>query len=388
MTDRTPEELAEGLVSLFLDERLVDANEPPGLREAVIDRVAVRVDDIFERCRDQIDSLRSPSSRRLPDAYLADEEALENELQTGAAGIRSARALEGALADPRRFEHVLASRMAPIARWAVRSEASRVPRPPTRPSVLDWSLTPIPWREDEAKWPPAGAVALTNVRQLTGAEGEPVRVDEEPYTGWVQLAMFERQRTLATGYPDVPARQLLIATGLETCDAPAPANRMPISAAAPNAWAVGSDHLVSGLEAEHAQAALETASGPLAALIDYKRQRGAPAPDRGAGLPPFTLVPILDVIALLGLHPETPALRHVLIDDNGPALVGRQWRGFLVHDGSYRPLEPSIHGADLLLRPDLYEALENAVGKDRITLGLTVSHFEQEPSTGELETPD
>ncbi|RZU11407.1 hypothetical protein EV645_6575 [Kribbella rubisoli] len=99
-------------------------------------------------------------------------------------------------------------------------------------------------------------------------------------------------------------------------------------------------------------------------------------------------MPRLDVIALLGLRPETPALRHVLIDDNGPALVGRQWRGFLVHDGSYSPLEPAIHGAHLLLRPDLYDILENVVGKDRLSLGLTVSHVEQESSPDELEAED
>jgi len=59
----------------------------------------------------------------------------------------------------------------------------------------------------------------------------------------------------------------------------------------------------------------------------------------------------LFVIAFLGLRPEMPALRHVLIDDEGPALVGRLWRGFLIHDGNYSPLEPAVHGADLILRP-------------------------------------
>ena len=145
MTRGTPEERAEGLVNMFLDDRLQDANEPPGLRKAVIDRIAGRADDIGERGGQQIGHLRSPSSRRIPDAYLADEEVIENELQTAAAGIRTARALEGVLSDPRKFEHDLAQRLAPNARWSLRSEASRVPRPPTRASVLDWSLAPIPW---------------------------------------------------------------------------------------------------------------------------------------------------------------------------------------------------------------------------------------------------
>lgn len=379
MTSATPEERAEGLVTLFLDDRLEDANEPPGLREAIVDRLVGQVDDIGKRFGEQIDHLRSSWARRMPDAYLADEEFVENELQMGAAGIRTARALEGVLSDPRRFEQTLAQRLAPNARWALRSEASRVPRPPTRASVLDWSLTPIPWVDDDAEWPPAGAVALADVRQLTGADGGPARVSEEPYKGWVQLGMFERQATLANRHPDIAARQILVATGLEACDGPPPVNSMPLSRAAPDPWAVCCDDLAPGLDAERARTALGSTRGPLAALVDYEGQPGAPAHDRGVGLQRFTLVPRIEVVALLGLRPETPALRHVLVDDSGAAIVGRQWRGFLVHDGSYSPLEPAVHGADLILRPDLYEILVTTVGKDRLSLGVTVSHSENAP---------
>ena len=49
MTGGIPEERAEGLVNMFLDDRLQDANEPPGLREAVTDRVSRRADDIGKR---------------------------------------------------------------------------------------------------------------------------------------------------------------------------------------------------------------------------------------------------------------------------------------------------------------------------------------------------
>lgn len=388
MTGGMPEERAKGVVSMFLGDRLQEANEPPGLREAVTDRISRRADDIEKRGWAQIDQLRSPSSRRIPDAYLVDEEVMENELQTAAAGIRTARALEGVLSDPRKFEHNLAQRLAPNARWSLRSEASRVPRPPTRASVLGWSRAPIPWAENETGWPPAGAVALDSVRQLTGAEGQPPRVAEEPYVGWVQVGMFERQRTLATRYPSIPARQVLIATGLEACDGPPPVDSVPLSSGPPNAWAEAYDHVVTDLDTERARTTLETTQGPLAAIIDYERQPGAPARDRGTGLQPFALVPRLEVIALFRLHPETPALRHVLIDDNGPALVGRLWRGFLIHAGDYSPLESAIHGSDLLLRPDLYEILESTVGKDRLSLGVTVSHSEYQPSPDERGNAD
>jgi hypothetical protein len=386
MTWETPHQHAAGLVDAFLDKRLKDANEPPGLREAVIDQVQDRVDEIRKRGGNQIGSLRSSWSRRMPDAYLADEEVLENELQTGAAGIRTARAVEGLLTeDPRGFEHELGRCLAPTARWAMRAEASRVPRPATRPEALEWSLTPIPWVEDDSQWPPAAAVALDGARQLVGGGAEPVRVAERPYVGWVQLGFFERQGTLARRYPDVPARRVLICAGLEICDRVPAADSMPLAGAPPNAWSTTYDHLMPGLDPEGANTELRTTQGPFAAVIDYDLQLGAPHRLRGAGLHPFALVPRLEVIALLGLRPERLPLRHVLVDDQGPAVVGRLWRGFLIHDGNYTPLVPGVEGADLIIRPDLYDRLEAAVGKDRISLGCTISLSERARSSDHME---
>jgi hypothetical protein len=51
----------------------------------------------------------------------------------------------------------------------------------------------------------------------------------------------------------------------------------------------------------------------------------------------------------------------------GAALVGRVWRGFLIHDGNYSPLEPAVHAADLVLRPDLYDNLEPIISQDRLS---------------------
>ena len=113
--------------------------------------------------------------------------------------------------------------------------------------------------------------------------------------------------------------------------------------------------------------------GPLVARANYEGQPGAPHRYRGIGLHHVSLVSQVEVVALLALRPEVPPLRHILVDDNGPALVGRQWRGFLIHAGDYRPLEPAVHGADLLLRPDLYDTLEGAVGTARLALGTAVT---------------
>ena len=172
------------------------------------------------------------------------------------------------------------------------------------------------------------------------------------------------------------SRQILIASALEACDGPPPVNSLPFFEAPPNAWAVTYDRLMAGLDAEEARIALETTRGPLTAFIDYKFQPGSPARDRGAGLHPFAFVPRLELIALFALRPETPALRHVLVDDNGPALVSRLWRGFFIHDGSYTPLEPAVHGSDLLIRPNLYDILESTMGEATLSLSVTISHYE------------
>jgi hypothetical protein len=151
---------------------------------------------------------------------------------------------------------------------------------------------------------------------------------------------------------------------------------MPLSSGPPTPWTVPYDRLAVGLDEDIAELALSKTQGPMAGIIDYRVQRGAPNRQRGAGRHPFPLVPRLEIVALLGLRPEDPAVRHCLIDDQGPALVGRLWRGFLIHDGNYSALEPAVEGADLIIRPDLYDRLEDVSGKDRIKSGITVSHHE------------
>lgn len=379
MTWNSPREQAKGLVHLFLDERLADSNEPPGVREAVIQSLVDQVETIKHRSSEQIGQLRSPSSQSIPDAYFNDEEVSENTLQQTAAGIRAARAREGFLtADARRFEAGYAFPLAPSARWALLEEASRVPRPATRHHRLARSLTPIPWQDSEDEWPPPTAVDLERTRRLVGQDAEPVGVAEKPYSGWVQLGMFEQQATFATTYPEQPSRQLLISTGLEISDPSISIDSMPVGTSPPNIWLTTYDHLLPGIDHASAAEILEDLQGPLATMANYRDQRSAPHRGRGVGLHPFSLVPRLELVAFLDLRPESPTVRHCLVDGQGPAVVGRNWRGFLIHDGSYTPLTPAIHGTDLIIRPDLYERVEDTLDKNRIQSGITVRHFEGE----------
>lgn len=378
------EERAEGIVRLFFDKRLNEAGEPPGLRRAVVDGLAAHGDDLIRRCREQIEHLRSPSSRRIPDAYFADEAEAENELQTAAAGMRVALALEGMLVeDPRAFERELARSVAPTALWSIRQEASLVPRPATRVAALEWSRAPIPWVENEDEWPPAGAEGLADKRQLEGGAGTPARVAEEPYVDWVQLGMIERQRTLSVRYPEKPARQMLVTTGLEATNGPPPERSLPLSSAPADAWVSPFESLAPDPTPASARTILSEISGPLVAVVGHGSRANSSQENCGVGLHPFSLVPVLAIVACLSLRPESQPVRSVLVDDRGPACVGRLWRGFLVHDGNYTPLEPGIEGADLILRQDLFEKLEDIVGPDRLGVGLSVSYSESDDSTVE-----
>jgi hypothetical protein len=379
MTRNIPRRQVEGLVRLYLDERLADANEPPGVREAVIQNLEDGIETMKQRFSEQIGQLRSRSSQRIPDAYFNDEEEIENAIQLAAAGIRAARARAGFLtADARRSEAGYAFSLAPSARWALLEESSRVPRPATRHHLLARSLTPIPWQDNEAEWPPSTAVELEGTRRLTGQDAGPIRVAERPYNDWVQIGMFERQATFAGTYPKQPSRQLLITTGLEVTDASISMDSLPVGTNPPNIWLAPYDHLLPGVVPATVGEILEDLHGPLTMIANYRGQRSAPHRNRGVGLHPFTLVPRLELVAFLDLRPESPTVRHCLIDGQGPALLGRNWRGFLIHDGSYTPLAPAVQGTDLIVRPDLYERLENALDRNRIQFGITVRHFEGE----------
>lgn len=384
MTWNSPREQAEYLVQLFLEERLADANEPPGVREAVIQNLVGQVETIKKRTGEQIGQLRSPSSQSIPDAYFNDEEEAENALQRAAAGIRTARAREGFLAaDARKSEAGFAFALASSARWALLEESSRVPRPTTRHHLLARSLTPIPWQDNEDEWPPPTAVDLECTRNFIGQDAEPVLVAEKPYNEWVQLGMIERQATFASTHPEQPSRELLMSSGLEVADESIPIDSIPVGTNPPNIWLTTYDRLLPGVDQASAPEILENLQGPLTTMANYRGQRSAPHRHRGVGIHPFTLAPRLELVAFLNLRPESPTVRHCLVDAQGPALVGRNWRGFLIPDGSYNSLTPAVHGTDLIVRPDLYERLEGALDKSRIKSGMIVRHYEGEGSDKE-----
>lgn len=362
-------EIAERSVEDYLAERLAQADHPLGLPEAVAERFLANYDETAERGKAQARQLRAKGYER-PLLYYAHEETIETALQEAAAGVRTAMAMAGRIVDAVPFEQQLAQWLGSTAAWAIRSEAARVPRPPTRPAELAWSLAPVPWLDDpENDWPPSGAAPLENANQLVDAE--PARCEETPYDGWVQIGFIERQRTLKPDYPpNRPGRRYSISVGLEVTDGSPPQRRQPFVSSDPAIWIHEATELVPEMTSEQARLNLEAFPRHLAALLDFDDTPGIPQPNRAPGLHPFLLAPHIELAALLGLRPEEPANRLALVDDSGLALVCRQWSAFILQDSRYEPIEPAAVGTDILLRPDLYDQITEVIGPERVRLGF------------------
>ncbi|MFJ9154297.1 hypothetical protein ACIRP7_41100 [Streptomyces sp. NPDC102270] len=380
---KDPRGYAAHLVDRYLGARIDAAGPAPGLREAVIDLVAAAVPGHIEPLmRTQLDLLTHPNSDLFPDAYLADRAAAEDALQKAAAGLRTALAQAGHLVNAQAFERGTATRLRDDSRPALRAELARVPRPLTRPEALEWSLDPAPWfsdsHQEQEPWPPLGLTSLAGLRSLPEGARAFARVDDGPHADWVQIGLIERQRTPARRYPDQPARRVLIVVGLETAAGDPPPGTLPVSQAPWQLWTRPLQRLApaltrSGAAAEH----ISTTDQPLVALTDASATPMVDSPPRrsGPGLPPYVLAPAASVVAALGLQPTDGICGFSLSDTAGEALICRQWRGHLVHDGSFQPLLPVVAGADLLIRPDLFERLHSTIGPSRCQAGINVRHM-------------
>lgn len=364
-------ERAAALVKECLEGRLRRAGDPPGLHDAVTAQIAAGLGALDESLSRQLHHLDVRQDQRLPDAYLVDEGTVENVVQAAASGYRSALAVHGQLVEPRSFDTGLAHRLTPSTTLTLRCEASRVPRPGTRPRCLDWTDTPAPWVEAiDPEWPPGAAVTLSEGAML--ATDELAQVGSGPYEGWVQIALIERQATLSKRYPPAPSRQLVVAVGLEVGASAAEPGQWPFSDGAGDIWSRAMRMFNSAEDSVNAAGRLRRLSMPLVGLVSRSHDPDSFGTRNGPGVHPFVLFPTREVIALLGLRSTVPALTLRLVDDDGPGLACRQWSGFPMHDGGYGAQFPAVEGADMLLRPDMLAALEEAVGEERLSGNVSV----------------
>jgi hypothetical protein len=371
-----PRDFVTHMVDHYLGNRREASAEIPGLREAVVELVTAAFPEAVEPLmRAQLDLLgRSQAS--MPDAYLADQAAVEDALQRAAAGLRSALAQAGQLVEPGAFESSVAERLRDDPLVALRAELARVPRPLTRPNLLDWSLAPAPWHSDDHQaedqpWPPTGFAEVADLRYLPGGVSALARVDEGPHAGWVQIALAERHRTHPRDYPKQPGRRVQLLVGLEAGGS-RPEQGLPPAAGSWDLWV----RRLGGRSAERQAAAVRLAAKdqPLVALLDGSAAQGGDAvPGTGPGMPPFVFAPTSYVVVALGLEPSVGVCGFSLRDGTGEAVVCRQWRGHMIQDGLRAPLLPAVAGGDLLIRPDLFTRLQDLVGTP-CQVGLNVFH--------------
>jgi len=381
---KDPRHFATHLVDHYLGPRLDAVGSPPGLRETVIDLVTEAIPQHVQALMDaQLDLLTNSSRTLFPDAYLADQAAVEDALQHAAAGLRAALAQAGHLVNARNFEHGMAARLSDDPQAALRAELARVPRPLIRPEPLRWSLDPAPWLSDshqeEKPWPPIGLAEVAGLRSLPGGASVFSRVDDGPHAGWVQIGLVEHHRTPARRYPDQPSRKVLLIVGLEAASDNPPPGTLPVCRGPWQLWIHPWQRSAAGLAARgHAAAEhIGAKDQALVALTDAGTASLAGSARRptGLGTPPYVLAPAASVVALLGLEPTSGVCGFSLSDTTGEAMICRQWRGHLVHDGNYEPLLPAVAGADLLIRPDLFTRLCDTIGLSRCQAGISVHHM-------------
>lgn len=344
--------VATEIVDHYLKSRLAAARGPVGLRRTVIDLVTEalpqHVDALIGQ---QLGLMTHPSRTQVPNAYLADQNTVEDALQQAAAGLRAAFAQAGHMGGKAQaFERNAAARLGDNPRAALRAELARVPRPLTRPQVLEWSLDPAPWFKESPRepgvWPSAGLDSVAGQRQLPDGVMTLPRVSSGPHEGWVQIGFAESQLTPARRYPDEPARHVQIIVGLEADGHDVPAGSLPVAQASWQLWTRPLRYLAPHLaDTDAAAKHISVIDQPLVALTDASTTTLVDAPlHPGPGLPHYVLAPAVSVIAVLGLEPTEGICGFSLSDGQGEALIGRQWRGHLVHDGNYTPLLPAIEG--------------------------------------------
>lgn len=367
---------AKRVVAQFAGNRITATGNPAGLLDSTIDEVLKRVkEDSFDRLiRQQVDQLTDSGSRCVPDAYFADEAAVEDALQVAAASVRSANSQMGTPGDTAQFERAIARQLASDPRLAVRAEMSRIPRPDTRPEDLAWTLEPVPWFDDrraQGAWPPEGLVNCAAQRYLAGGFDAFATVATGPHAGWVQISLVEYQETPALTYPEAPHRSVYVSLGMEIDD------QDPSLATSPNVpgdwrlWTV--EWLLPEVPPQGIAEQLNTVATSLTGLMSEVQDKWLGRV--GIGTPPNILTPVPGFIHAFDLAPTRELSGFSLRDQTGPAIASRHWRGHLIHDGHYRPLFPSVQGADLILRPDIFSRLIELAGEHRIYAGIDVDYY-------------
>ena len=328
------------------------------LGEAVCERFDSTEDDgqFRTRMQAQLRALMSPSNRRMPDAYLAWNEAIEDALQRASTGARAARMMTGEpYVDPFELEQRLSDALLDDPTLPLTLERTRHPRPevPPPPPRGDSLWNRLRDRADGGGFGETGVpVARLKKEQLCGtvsigAIGSTPTLEGGPYAGWRLIASAE-QRSIAKDSldrsPDDVATRFRIvelgAGGDREALVLRPVTRGDLRAwftdppFGPAAWDGISTRPIVGFDV-HVPLAQDGHAG-----LGVQRNLFSPTPW---------------LVTALGLRRGSD---FVLDDRNGPALALVTWR--TEYDGGeYELAWPRLFGAGLVARGDVFDRLAN-----------------------------
>ena len=328
----------------------------PRLREAVCKRIDVAQNDeqLSARMETQLRVLRSLSEKRWPDAFLAENEAIEDAMQRASAGVRAIRLMKGEpFVDPFKLEQDLAEAVLddpwlPLALERTRQPRPNLPPPPLRGDSL-WQALRVR-AEGEGVDETGVQAARHDGEQLSGTmaimETESVpTLEGGPYSGWRLVASVE-QRTIAkdttgSAEDDVARRYRVVEVRAEG-DRQA-LTVPPISRGNLRAWTTVPQSRPSVCD--------DISTQPIVGLDFTVRVVGDGHGGLGIQYNLFTPTPWLTTV--LGL---TQGSDFVLDDRHGEAVALVTWRTEY-ETSEYELTWPRLHGAGLVVRGDVFEDL-------------------------------
>ena len=345
----------------------------PHLGKAVVKRVATaRFGETQQhRLRAQLRAYEDSLHERWPDAFLANEEALEDAIQRAAAGARGARLMSGApVVDPVELENSLAEALLsdpdiPLALERTRQPRPEIPPPPFRGDSI-WSA--LSARAQGAALGASGIEAaahdgthLCGTVAIAGS-GDVPSIAGGTYRGWRLIATFER-RIVSRDEPlakeeDLSQRcrsiELRLGEDRQMLTLP------PFAKGDLQAWNRPQVLGVTGTRTTQSQ-------GVIGADFEF--------PHHGLGIQRPLLTPTAWLYA--AITPEHGRY-FSLDDDSGPALALISWRTEY-ETSEYHLARPLLFGVGLVARTDVFDRLVD-VGEGNLTFRdfvAGVTHFEQ-----------
>ena len=357
--DREDTSLLDRMINGVAGVRLSQA-EPilPGLTQAVRKQVdKARKDEEHKyRMKEQLDIYAGRSEERLPNAYLALDEVVEDAIQRVAAGARAARLMNSEpLGDPAELEELLAQALLddpelPLAVERTRHPRPEIPPPPLRNDPLWCALHACTegGGVDEMCIEAAtqnngtllGTVAIGDTKALPALIGG-------PYDGWRLVATLEQRvisRPDRESKDDIAERYRIVELRLN-------GDRQALTLPP---VAEGDIRFWSSLPVPNLSANGRIRTQPIIGSDSALKVAGDG--HHGLGIQTNLLTPTAWLFEALELKPST---HFVLDDEAGHALALITWRTEY-ETSDYHLAWPRLYGAGLVVRSDAFEALVHA----------------------------